>query len=721
MKHPHLLSVLLPININYPFTYSCTEALEIGTIVKVSFRNRELYGVVWSQDEHLTNFDREKIKPILTKKIGDDCISLPADLLSFLNWVSTYYMVPLGLALKASFKKQFLEKHGKKKIYYTLNPLHTSKITQKQEMVIELLGVHGTLERNRIISISGLSNDIIKRMIRNGILKESESFVEVEEKIYLETNIDFTQEQNYAMEKISTSLKQQKVTLIDGITGSGKTELYLEAATRILRQGKQVLIMLPEITLTQEFLKIFRSRFKNQVGEWHSGLTEARRRQLWFDILNKKIRLVVGARSSLFLPFIDLGLIVVDEEHDPSYKQEEGMIYNARDMAILRAKQLKIACILSSATPSVETFENIVSKKYSRAVLNKRFYGTKLPSISCIDMRKAEKETDSFLPVELIEDLKKTKERNEQSLIFLNRRGYSPMSICGNCGVRVDCPHCDAWLVLHKNTLKYKCHYCGHTEESDIKCKNCHSSDKIIQTGLGIEKIDEELNRLLPHMSRIIFSSDYLPSSGSVSAALRQIKENKIDLIIGTQLISKGHNFPSLTYVGILDADFGLEVTDIRASERTYQILNQVSGRAGRVKQESKVKIMTHMPDHPLLQSLKNNQKQEFYNAELTIRNSSRMPPFARLVAIIVSSKNRKLLNECSQKLALINNFPKDVELLGPIEAPISRIRQYYRQRFLIRGPKNCNIQLYIKRWLDSLKLPPQIRITIDVDPQNFL
>ena len=336
-------------------------------------------------------------------------------------------------------------------------------------------------------------------------------------------------------------------------------------------------------------------------------------------------------------------------------------------------------------------------------------------------MRKAEKETDSFLPVELIEDLKKTKERNEQSLIFLNRRGYSPLSICGNCGVRVDCPDCDAWLVLHKKTLKYKCHYCGHTQKSEIKCKNCHSSDKIMQTGLGIEKIDEELHRLLPDMSRIIFSSDYLPSSGSISAALRQIKENKIDLIIGTQLISKGHNFPSLTYVGILDADFGLEVTDIRASERTYQILNQVSGRAGRVKQESKVKIMTYMPDHPLLQSLKNNQKQEFYNAELTIRNSTRMPPFARLVAIIVSSKNRKLLNECSQKLALINNFPKDVELLGPIEAPISRMRQYYRQRFLIRGPKNCNIQLYIKRWLDSLKLPPQIRITIDVDPQNFL
>ena len=721
MKHPHLLSVLLPININYPFTYSCTEALEIGTIVKVSFRNRELYGVVWSHEGHLTNFDKQKIKPIITKKIGDDCLTLPADLIGFLEWVSNYYMVPLGLALKASFKKQFFEKQAKKKIYYTLNPAHTSKITQKQETVIELLRVNEALEKNRIISMTGHSNDLIRRMIRKDILKEAVSFIELEEKIYLETDIDFTPEQICAMEEVITSLKEQKVTLIDGITGSGKTELYLEAATRVLRQGKQVLIMLPEITLTQEFIKIFRSRFKNQIGEWHSGLSEAKRRQLWFDILNKKIRLIVGARSSLFLPFIDLGLIVVDEEHDQSYKQEEGMIYNARDMAILRAKQLKIACILSSATPSVETFENIVSKKYSRAVLKKRFYGTNLPTISCIDMRKAKKETDSFLPIELIDDLKKTKDRNEQSLIFLNRRGYSPLSICGNCGVRVDCPDCDAWLVLHKNASKYKCHYCGHTQQSDIKCKNCHSSDKIIQTGLGIEKIDEELNRLLPDMSRLIFSSDYLQSPDSVSRALKKITENEIDLIIGTQLISKGHNFPSLTYVGILDADFGLEVTDIRASERTYQILNQVSGRAGRVKRDSKVKIMTHMPDHPLLQSLINNKKHEFYNADLTIRNTSRMPPFARLVAIIISSKNRKILSEFSQKLAIANNFPKDVELLGPIEAPISRMRKYYRQRFLIRGPKNCNIQFYIKRWLDSIKLPPQIRITIDVDPQNFL
>tara|TARA_Y100000591_G_scaffold333128_2_gene373960 strand:- start:820 stop:2391 length:1572 start_codon:yes stop_codon:yes gene_type:complete len=523
------------------------------------------------------------------------------------------------------------------------------------------------------------------------------------------------------MEEVIASLKKQKVTLIDGITGSGKTELYLEAATRVLSQGKQVLIMLPEITLTQEFIKIFRSRFKNQIGEWHSGLSEGNRRQLWFDILNKKIRLIVGARSSLFLPFIDLGLIVVDEEHDQSYKQEEGMVYNARDMAILRAKQLKISCILSSATPSVETFENIESKKFNRTVLNKRFYGTKLPTISCIDMRKAEKETNSFLPIELIEDIKETKNKNEQSLLFLNRRGYSPLSICGNCGVRVDCPDCDAWLVLHKNMLRYKCHYCGHTQQSDIKCKNCHSSNKIIQTGLGIEKLDEELNRLVPNMSRIIFSSDYLQSPSSVTKALRLIKENRIDLIIGTQLISKGHNFPDLTYVGILDADFGLEVTDIRASERTFQILNQVSGRAGRVKQDSKVKIMTHMPDHPLLQSLTKNQKQEFYKTELMIRDSSRMPPFARLVAVITSSKNRKLLIEFSQKLAAADNFPKDIELLGPIEAPISRLRKYYRQRFLIRGSKNCNIQFYVRRWLDSLKLPPQIRIIIDVDPQNFL
>ncbi len=721
MKHSQLLSVLLPVNINYPFTYSCTEPLEVGTIVKVSFRNREVYGVVWSHDDLEKNFDQDRIKAIITNKIGDDSIVLPEDLINFLNWVSGYYMMPLGLVLKAAFKKQFFEKRIKKKIYYNYNPTSHSKITKKQEMVVELFREHMALDKNKIMSLSGLSSNVVMRMIKNNTLKVTESYEPPEDKIYLETKIDFTPEQNHTMEEVLASLKEQKVTLIDGITGSGKTELYLEAARRVLKQDKQVLIMLPEITLTQQFIKIFRSRFKNQIGEWHSGMSEGNRKQVWFDTLNKKNRLIVGARSSLFLPFADLGLIVVDEEHDQSYKQDEGIIYNARDMAVLRAKQLKASCILSSATPSVETFENVISKKFNRAILNKRFYGTKLPAISCIDMRDAEKGMNSFLPKEIIEDIQKTKEKNEQSLLFLNRRGYSPLSLCGNCGVRVDCPDCDAWLVLHKNTSRYKCHYCGHTQKSDLKCKNCHSSDNIIQTGLGIEKIDEELGRLFPKMSKIIFSSDYLPSAASLSSALRRIEENRVDLIIGTQLISKGHNFPNLTYVGIMDADFGLELTDIRASERTFQILNQVSGRAGRVKRDSSVKIMTHMPDHQLLQSLINNQREEFYNTELKMRYTSRMPPFARLVAIIISSKNRKLLQDYSQKLGKINNFPKDIELYGPIEAPISRLRKHHRQRFLIRGSKNCNIQLYVKRWLDSYKVPPQIRITIDVDPQYFL
>ena len=721
MKNSHLLSVLLPININYPFTYSYSEILDIGTVVKVTFRGRELYGVVWSHVTHDMNLDQEKIKPIISKKIVGDCISLPKSLINFLNWVSAYYMMPLGLALKASFKKQFFEKEIKKKIYYTLNSSAPKRITKKQEKVIELFHTREALDWDKIVALSGLSRDIIRRMIKNNVLIEAESYEELEKQIYLDTKINFTHQQKLAMSDLHASLKEQKVTLIDGITGSGKTELYLEAATKILNQGKQVLIMLPEITLTQEFLKIFRGRFKNQIGEWHSGLSEGNRKQVWFDILNKKIKLIVGARSSLFLPFADLGLIVVDEEHDQSYKQDEGIIYNARDMAILRAKQLNVACILSSATPSVETFENIVSKKFNRALLNERFHGTRLPNISCIDMRNAEKETNSFLPIELIHDIKKTKEKNEQSLLFLNRRGYSPLSICGNCGVRVDCPNCDAWLILHKNISKYKCHHCGYTEKSERECKNCQSSDKIIQTGLGIEKIDEEVNRLFPEMSRIVFSSDYLQSSSAISSALKQIKENKVDIIIGTQLISKGHNFPNLTYVGILDADFGLDVTDIRASERTFQILNQVSGRAGRVKQDSNVKIMTHMPDHPLLKSLIKNHREEFYETELTIRNSTHMPPFVRLVAIIISSKNSGILQEYSQKLADINNFPKNIELFGPVEAPISRLRKYHRLRFLIRGSKNSNVQFYIKRWLGILKLPPQIRITIDVDPQNFL
>ena len=557
-------------------------------------------------------------------------------------------------------------------------------------------------------------------MIKNEILIEEEAHENIK-KINLDTKIELNPDQLKASRVLIKSIKNNEVVLLDGITGSGKTEVYLSTVKEILLQGDQVLILLPEITLTHDFVHNLKKRYKNQIAEWNSSLTENQRRNIWFGVLKKEIKLIIGARSSLFLPFKKLGLIIVDEEHDQSYKQEDGIIYNARDMAILKSKQLNIACILSTATPSVESYDNVLQNKFQRASLKNRFHGTQLPSIKFIDMRKAHKINESFLPVELVEDIKTNYDRGEQSLLFLNRRGYSPLSICSKCGVRVDCPNCDTWLVLHKNNSQYICHKCGHTEDTSKECKSCHSKDTIVPSGRGIERVDEEIARVFPEMKRMIFSSDYLNNPTDILSALEKIKNHEIDLIIGTQLVSKGYNFPNLTYVGVLDGDFGLELSDIRSAERTYQILNQVAGRAGRMKEDSVVKILTHMPDHPIIESIIKNQKEDFYNTELAIRKSAGMPPFSRLASIIVSSSDKALLLDYVRRLDELKNTPKNIDVFGPIEAPLSKLRKKYRMRFLIRSPKNSHIQFYIERWLNTLKINPKIRVVVDVDPYNFL
>ena len=720
MNKLKFLSVLLPINIDRPFTYSSEEKLDIGTIVKVSFGKRELYGVVWEADKIEKKPDNIKIKSIIEVAGEGKEYILPKDMLHFIKWISDYYLMPLGLVLKASLKQQFFQKKSRASYVLKINPIHQSKITEKQKIVLEEFDQDKIIDKRSLITKTGISNSIISRMIKNEILIEEEAHENIK-KINLDTKIELNPDQLKASRVLIKSIKNNEVVLLDGITGSGKTEVYLSTVKEILLQGDQVLILLPEITLTHDFVHNLKKRYKNQIAEWNSSLTENQRRNIWFGVLNQEIKLIIGARSSLFLPFKKLGLIIVDEEHDQSYKQEDGIIYNARDMAILKSKQLNIACILSTATPSVESYDNVLQNKFQRASLKNRFHGTQLPSIKFIDMRKAHKINESFLPVELVEDIKTNYDRGEQSLLFLNRRGYSPLSICSKCGVRVDCPNCDTWLVLHKNNSQYICHKCGHTEDTSKECKSCHSKDTIVPSGRGIERVDEEIARVFPEMKRMIFSSDYLNNPTDILSALEKIKNNEIDLIIGTQLVSKGYNFPNLTYVGVLDGDFGLELSDIRSAERTYQILNQVAGRAGRMKEDSVVKILTHMPDHPIIQSITNNQKEDFYNTELAIRKSAGMPPFSRLASIIVSSSDKALLLDYVRRLDELKNTPKNIDVFGPIEAPLSKLRKKYRMRFLIRSPKNSHIQFYIERWLNTLKINPKIRVVVDVDPYNFL
>ncbi|NDD48471.1 MAG: primosomal protein N' [Alphaproteobacteria bacterium] len=720
MNKLKFLSVLLPINIDRPFTYSSEEKLDIGTIVKVSFGKRELYGVVWEADKIEKKPDNIKIKSIIEVAGEGKEYILPIDMLHFIKWISDYYLMPLGLVLKASLKQQFFQKKSRASYVLKINPIHQSKITEKQKIVLEEFDQDKIIDKRSLITKTGISNSIISRMIKNEILIEEEAHENIT-KINLDTKIELNSDQLKASRVLIKSIKNNEVVLLDGITGSGKTEVYLSAVKEILLQGDQVLILLPEITLTHDFVHNLKKRYKNQIAEWNSSLTENQRRNIWFGVLKKEIKLIIGARSSLFLPFKKLGLIIVDEEHDQSYKQEDGIIYNARDMAILKSKQLNIACILSTATPSIESYDNVLQHKFKRTSLKNRFHGTQLPSIKFIDMRKAHKINESFLPVELVEDIKANYDRGEQSLLFLNRRGYSPLSICSKCGVRVDCPNCDTWLVLHKNNSQYICHKCGHTEDTSKECKSCHSKDTIVPSGRGIERVDEEIARVFPEMKRMIFSSDYLNNPTDILSALEKIKNNEIDLIIGTQLVSKGYNFPNLTYVGVLDGDFGLELSDIRSAERTYQILNQVAGRAGRMKEDSVVKILTHMPDHPIIESIIKNQKEDFYNTELAIRKSAGMPPFSRLASIIVSSSDKALLLDYVRRLDELKNTPKNIDVFGPIEAPLSKLRKKYRMRFLIRSPKNSHIQFYIERWLNTLKINPKIRVVVDVDPYNFL
>ena len=720
MNKLKFLSVLLPINIDRPFTYSSEEKLDIGTIVKVSFGKRELYGVVWEGDKIEKKPDNIKIKSIIEVAGEGKEYILPIDMLHFIKWISDYYLMPLGLVLKASLKQQFFQKKSRASYVLKINPIHQSKITEKQKIVLEEFDQDKIIDKRSLITKTGISNSIISRMIKNEILIEEEAHENIT-KINLDTKIELNSDQLKASRVLIKSIKNNEVVLLDGITGSGKTEVYLSAVNEILHQGNQVLILLPEITLTHDFVHNLKKRYKNQIAEWNSSLTENQRRNIWFGVLKKEIKLIIGARSSLFLPFKKLGLIIVDEEHDQSYKQEDGIIYNARDMAILKSKQLNIACILSTATPSIESYDNVLQHKFKRTSLKNRFHGTQLPSIKFIDMRKAHKINESFLPVELVEDIKANYDRGEQSLLFLNRRGYSPLSICSKCGVRVDCPNCDTWLVLHKNNSQYICHKCGHTEDTSKECKSCHSKDTIVPSGRGIERVDEEIARVFPEMKRMIFSSDYLNNPTDILSALEKIKNNEIDLIIGTQLVSKGYNFPNLTYVGVLDGDFGLELSDIRSAERTYQILNQVAGRAGRMKEDSVVKILTHMPDHPIIESIIKNQKEDFYNTELAIRKSAGMPPFSRLASIIVSSSDKALLLDYVRRLDELKNTPKNIDVFGPIEAPLSKLRKKYRMRFLIRSPKNSHIQFYIERWLNTLKINPKIRVVVDVDPYNFL
>jgi primosomal protein N' (replication factor Y) len=512
------------------------------------------------------------------------------------------------------------------------------------------------------------------------------------------------------------------VTLLDGVTGSGKTEVYFEAIAAALARGKQVLVLMPEIALTSQFIARCEDRFGARPAEWHSGVSAPMRGRVWRAVAENKAKLVVGARSALFLPFPDLGLIVVDEEHDPSYKQEERVAYQARDMAVLRGSLGSAPVVLSSATPSIESLVNAEQGRYRHIRLGVRYKAAGLPAIAAIDMRASPPERGRWLSPVLVEAVAETLARGEQALLFLNRRGYAPVTLCHKCGFRFECPNCSAWLVEHRFRRRLECHHCGTFIPIPETCPNCGAEHSLVPCGPGVERIAEEIAELFPDARRVLLSSDLTPSIGDLRETLREIEEREVDVIIGTQLVAKGHHFPGLALVGVVDGDLGLAQADPRAAERTFQLLNQVTGRAGREAIPGRGLIQTYMPEHPVIQALVSGDRDNFLEREIAARRDSGLPPFGRLASLLISASARDAAESYARAVALAAPPAAKIQVLGPAEAPLSVIRGRHRYRLLVKAAREADLQAYLRLWLSQVpKAKGDVRLVVDVDPYSFL
>ena len=561
---------------------------------------------------------------------------------------------------------------------------------------------------------------VLKMFLGNDLLSSKKSDFKLQyisnEKIRFELNDD----QKKCLKDIQNFGNNFSVTLLQGITGSGKTLVYFERIKESLKKNKQVLVLLPEIFLTNQFNKRFEDYFGFKPSIWHSKITKKNKRIIWQNVNNGKIGLVVGARSSLFLPFKNLGLIVVDEEHDNSYKQDEGIRYNARDMAISRGSFENVPVILSTSIPSLETYKNVKSKKYNLTKLNKRYKDFSLPNAEIINLNLTKKSKNIWLDIKTLNLVKKYLDKGDQVLFFLNRRGYAPFMICKVCGYKLECPNCSIFLTFHKYLNKALCHHCGHKTQIKNKCKNFDTTCDFQMYGPGVEKIFSELKQIFPQKKIKILSSDFLTKKKETYELLNDIEKNKVNILVGTQLISKGFNFPNLNCIVVVDADFSGMGFDLRSTEKNIQLYNQLSGRAGRFSKDSIIIYQTFNPKDETLKNILKNKQDEFLEEEFLLRKKKNLPPFARLIAFIVSSKNERDGLIEAKKIKKILSSIQNIDVMGPVTSPIFKIKNNYRTRLLLRSPINLFPQKQISQALKLFKVSKKIKLTVDVDPLNF-
>lgn len=719
-----IVNVLLPLPLNKFYQYIIPKGVnyEIGSIVIVPFGNRVLNGVIWNDvKDNIIAYEKFKcVKKVLTIN------SLSSDMMKFISKVSSYTISPIGSVLKMVMGAIKSFELPCEEVGYIENKSASNiKTTKLQKKVLNFLrGNVGHFSIKKIAEGADVSVSTIRSMIKKSILVASK----IEHKNVFSSNLNYlsvklSKSQKSISNKISEEIlnERKKVFLVDGVTGSGKTEVYFEAVANALKQDKQVLILLPEISLGMHWVTKFNDRFGFAPTFWHSGLTAKQRRNAWIRVANGNINVVIGARSALFLPFSKLGLIVVDEEHDSSYKQEEGVIYNARDMSVLRGYLENIVVVLVSATPSLESLVNCQKKFYCHLKLTTRYSGIEMPEIKVVDMRKESNKKTKWLSAEVVKKIDETVSSGEQVMLFLNRRGYAPLTLCKKCGSRISCPNCSTWLVEHKILSQLLCHYCGHNIVYPKKCEFCDEEDSFVACGPGVEKIEEEISNIFPNFRHALVSSDVFNNPSLMGKLVNSIKNREIDILIGTQLLAKGYHFPMLTLVGVIDSDLGMAGGDLRAFEKTFQLLYQVSGRAGREHKRGNVLLQTYFPEHPVIKSLSMNDRDDFINYEISSRKKYKMPPFSRLVGIILSSKKELLVQQVVKRLNFCKPKIEKVGVFGPAPAPLYTIRKRYRWRFLIKADKNVNIQKIIKKWISNIKISQDIKIQIDVDPNSFL
>ena len=728
-KFSHLpgerVRVLAALPLPSAYDYRVAEGMTVhdGDFVRVPLGRRQVNGVVWGAGG-ADGVDDSKIKDIL------DCLDAPPmaeTTRHFIDWVAAYTVSPPGAVLKMAMSVPAALEPPKPAIVYGLNPSPPDfKNTDARRRVIDVLK-DGQPPRPgvELAREAAVGPGVVQGLVKAGVLLTQE--------IAQEPEMDMpdgdhpgpvlSEGQTVAAAELVKEASKGgfTVSLLDGVPGSGKTEVYFQAVAEILKQGRQVLVLLPEIALSAQWLARFEKRFGTRPVEWHSDMTPARRRDTWRAVARGRAGVVVGARSALFLPFVDLALIVVDEEHESAFKQEEGVIYNARDMAVVRASMADIPIVLASATPSLETVVNARSGRYQLLHLPERHGGAELPDVSLIDMRAEALPGGRWLSPQLTDSLKEVFAAGEQAMLFLNRRGYAPLTLCRTCGHRFQCPHCTAWLVSHRRGAgRMQCHHCGYSTAMPEKCPECEN-ETLAACGPGVERLAEEVAEVFPDIRYEIAASDSISGPAAAADLVRRIESHEIDLIIGTQIVAKGYHFPLLTLVGVVDADLGLSGGDLRAAERTFQLLYQVAGRAGRAERPGRVALQTYMPDHAVMQAMQSGDRERFLDIETRAREEAAMPPFSRLAALIISGPSGEAVDRASGQLARQAPRYKNVLVLGPAPAPLAMVRGRHRRRFLVRAPKEVNMQRLIADWIGNITLSGAVRIQADIDPYSFL